>query len=183
MTRDEAIELLVQQDIDQLSPGRREALLLDWWSIDACDPDYDDLPDLLKLAIARTDQPEDSSSPLFDPLLRLALRGQYVGVINSYLKSRVANLGRDEVIHGGVEELAPCPCCGYRSLQERGAYEICRVCFWEDDGTMDSDHVSGPNHMTLRDARLNVQHFGAVTEHARQHVLPDGKERFASTSI
>lgn len=183
MTRDDAIDLLVQRDLAQLSPERREVLLLDCWPIDASDPGYDDLPDLLKVAITRTDQPDDPRSSLYDPLLLIALRRQYTGVINSYLKSQIAILGRDEVIEGDVEEFVPCPCCGYRSLQERGAYEICRVCFWEDDGTTDPDRVSGPNHMTLRDARLNVQHFGAVTERARQQVLPDGKERYASTSI
>ena len=24
-------------------------------------------------------------------------------------------------------------CCGYRTLDERGAFDICPVCFWEDD--------------------------------------------------
>jgi hypothetical protein len=32
-----------------------------------------------------------------------------------------------------------CPCCGYRTLLERGAYDICQVCFWEDDGQDDHD--------------------------------------------
>ncbi|MFF1770133.1 CPCC family cysteine-rich protein [Streptomyces sp. NPDC058249] len=27
-----------------------------------------------------------------------------------------------------------CPCCGFLTLDERGSYEICPVCFWEDDG-------------------------------------------------
>jgi hypothetical protein len=183
MTRDEAIDLLVRRDLAQLSPDEREGLLLDWWSIDASDPDYDSLPDLLRVAIARADQPDDPGESLYDPLLQVALRRSYIGVLNSYLKSQIATLGRDEAINGDVEELAACPCCGYRSLRERGAYEICRVCFWEDDGTTEPDRVSGPNHMTLRDARLNVQRFGAVTENAREHVLIDGRERYASADI
>ncbi|MFE6959649.1 CPCC family cysteine-rich protein [Streptomyces sp. NPDC057696] len=29
----------------------------------------------------------------------------------------------------------PCPCCGHRVLGAMpGSYEICPVCFWEDDG-------------------------------------------------
>ena len=27
-----------------------------------------------------------------------------------------------------------CPCCGFRTLGTRGGFEICAVCFWEDDG-------------------------------------------------
>jgi hypothetical protein len=32
-----------------------------------------------------------------------------------------------------------CPCCGFRTLNERGGYDICPVCFWEDDGQDDAD--------------------------------------------
>lgn len=28
-----------------------------------------------------------------------------------------------------------CPCCGYRTLEEPpGTFDICEICFWEDDG-------------------------------------------------
>jgi len=34
-----------------------------------------------------------------------------------------------------VSDRYPCPCCGHRLLGEMpGSYEICPVCFWEDDG-------------------------------------------------
>ncbi|MEH7657210.1 CPCC family cysteine-rich protein, partial [Bacillus velezensis] len=28
-----------------------------------------------------------------------------------------------------------CPCCGYRTIEEEppGTYEICNICYWEDD--------------------------------------------------
>src|ERR1700676_3036143 len=32
-----------------------------------------------------------------------------------------------------VPKKHPCPCCGYRVLEEPGAYEICPICGWEDD--------------------------------------------------
>lgn len=183
MRRTEAIELLVRRDLAQLSSDEREALLLDWWTIDASDPDYGNLPDLLRGVIAGTDQPDDPGESLYDPLVLIALRRTYVGVLNTYLTSQIATLGRYEAVDGDVEELAACPCCGYRTLTERGAFEICCVCFWEDDGTTAPDRVSGPNHMTLREARLNVQHCGAVSESAREHVHPDGRARYASVGI
>ena len=41
-----------------------------------------------------------------------------------------------------------CPACGYMTLDERCAWEICAICFWEDDGqdNVDANKVcSGPN--------------------------------------
>ena len=41
-----------------------------------------------------------------------------------------------------------CPCCHFRTLQGRGGFEICSICFWEDDGQDDesADEVwGGPN--------------------------------------
>ncbi|MCE3604351.1 hypothetical protein LXA47_12135 [Massilia sp. P8910] len=180
MTRNEAIKLLAHRDLARLSFEERAGLLLDWWSIDADDPDYDGLPDLLKLMMSRSDEPQDPANQVYDPLLQLALADAYTGVVNAYLKKQTAFLGWDEAIEGDVEQLAACPCCGYRSLQESGAYDICRVCFWEDDGTSDPDRPSGPNHMTLREAQRNFRSIGAVTEAFRRYVLPDGKDRYAS---
>ena len=61
------------------------------------------------------------------------------------------------------EDKLQCPCCDYFSLEKRGGYDICPICFWEDDG-MDLntiDNHSGPNHMTLREGRLNFIKLGA----------------------
>lgn len=132
----------------------------------------------MKLALDYADQAEDPEALLYNPLLKVALRQSYVGVLNSYLQDEIAALACADVVDEDAEALATCQCCGYRSLRERGIYDICRVCFWEDDGTTDADSVSSPNHMTLREARLNIQRFGAVTEKARAHVLSDGKKRF-----
>lgn len=52
-----------------------------------------------------------------------------------------------------------CPCCGYPTLGERGGYQICELCNWEDDGQDDSqaDKVwGGPNGAySLAEARVN----------------------------
>jgi len=58
-----------------------------------------------------------------------------------------------------------CPCCGYKTLNARGAFEICEVCFWEDDGQDDSDADvvrGGPNgDLSLLQGRANYLAFGA----------------------
>lgn len=67
----------------------------------------------------------------------------------------------------------PCPCCGHLTLRERGGFEICLVCFWEDDGQDDVDaHIErgGPNRGTLWQARTSFLKFGACEEVAKQHV-------------
>ena len=50
----------------------------------------------------------------------------------------------------------PCPACAQPTLRERGGFEVCPTCDWEDDGQDDVDaHVArgGPNSGTLWEAR------------------------------
>jgi len=61
-----------------------------------------------------------------------------------------------------------CPCCGHATLSSRGAYQICPVCFWEDDG---SD--TGP---TVCRARANFLLVGACSDADRAHVRPPTRE-------
>ena len=67
-----------------------------------------------------------------------------------------------------------CPCCGYVTLEERGGYDICPVCFWEDDGQDDHDADDvrgGPNYtLSLTAARANYRQMGASEERRLPHV-------------
>lgn len=66
-----------------------------------------------------------------------------------------------------------CPCCRFITLGERGMYQICPVCFWEDDGADDrsADEVGGPNgSLTLRQAREKFARLGACDESAVRRV-------------
>ncbi|MFG2194654.1 CPCC family cysteine-rich protein [Streptomyces sp. NPDC048639] len=67
-----------------------------------------------------------------------------------------------------------CPCCGFLTLDERGAFEICPVCFWEDDGQddHDADQVrGGPNDgLSLSEARANFRVMGACDRRCTQFV-------------
>ncbi len=51
-----------------------------------------------------------------------------------------------------------CPACGYLTLSERNSFDICSLCFWEDDGLDDfeENECSGPNHVTLYDYRIQT---------------------------
>jgi Cysteine-rich CPCC len=46
----------------------------------------------------------------------------------------------------------PCPCCGYRTLPGRDLYDLCPVCWWEDEGTEPLEY-SAPNGRTLVEAQ------------------------------
>lgn len=72
-----------------------------------------------------------------------------------------------------------CPCCNHLTLPERGHYDLCPVCFWEDDGNNDPDGDPGPNDpTTLRLARRNYVVLGACEERFRHLVRePHADER------
>jgi hypothetical protein len=60
----------------------------------------------------------------------------------------------------------PCPCCGYLTIHGLGHYEICPVCYWEDDPTQSKDdrYCGGANIISLREARKNFEEFGACSK-------------------
>lgn len=60
----------------------------------------------------------------------------------------------------------PCPCCGYLTFDEEpcGTYEICPVCYWEDDiaQNKDPDYDGGANGISLNNAKENFFKYGAI---------------------
>ena len=58
----------------------------------------------------------------------------------------------------------PCPCCGYLTLDEAppGTFDICKVCFWEDDNVQFHDpyYEGGANRVSLNQARANYREHG-----------------------
>jgi hypothetical protein len=62
------------------------------------------------------------------------------------------------------------------TLVSRGSFDICPVCFWEDDGQDDHDADEmrgGPNQrLTLTEARQNFRRLGACDERCTQFVRP-----------
>ena len=94
-----------------------------------------------------------------------------------------------------------CLCCGCRTLDARGEYDICPVCFWEDeaypyiknnifyvpehgeeegreyDGADILDLESGANHgLTLRQGRENYHKFEACEKGMLPYVRKPYKE-------
>jgi hypothetical protein len=75
-----------------------------------------------------------------------------------------------------AEPRFPCQCCGCLTLSEddRGSYEICPICFWEDDYVQnrDPDFRGGANVPSLNEARRNYARFGAIEERWLPNVRP-----------
>ena len=73
-----------------------------------------------------------------------------------------------------------CPCCGFLTLTGRARHEVCRVCFWEDDGQSDAnadDVTGGPNgRLSLTQARANFAAFGACDKRLVDVVRPPTRQ-------
>ncbi len=98
-----------------------------------------------------------------------------------------------------------CLCCGYLTLSARAEFDICPVCFWEDDAYliidehngsihsayMENENIpeellldipSGANHgLTLREGKMNYEKYGACEEDMREHVRPPRKYEYPDT--
>jgi Cysteine-rich CPCC len=190
MTRGEAIERLVSDGLVRLARPIREQILLEWWLLDPADAEWLELPDDLRTELSGSSGPSDPHHRRYDPIVRIALRASFIGAINSFLADELARLGSSEAgvveVIGEVEPLEACPICEHRTLAARGHYEICPVCFWEDDGGPagpESERHSHANHMTPAKAHANWRQLGAVEAAALQHVLPDGRRRYAGPPV
>jgi hypothetical protein len=68
----------------------------------------------------------------------------------------------------------PCPCCGYLVFDEPpGSYDICPICFWEDDlSHLRFMRTRGANHVSLIEAQQNYAVFGACEQRVKPFVRP-----------
>jgi hypothetical protein len=74
-----------------------------------------------------------------------------------------------------------CPCCKYFTLAELpGHYEICPVCYWEDDPIQgDNDnYIGGANDISLKEARKNFLKCGSSNLKYMKFVRPPKGNEF-----
>ncbi|ADB39206.1 CPCC family cysteine-rich protein [Spirosoma linguale] len=66
-----------------------------------------------------------------------------------------------------------CPCCGYYTFQEPvdNHFDICPVCYWEDDGVQlhNPTYEGGANQVSLLEARNNYKKYGVIEPGFRSH--------------
>jgi hypothetical protein len=103
---------------------------------------------------------ESPDSIRYNEVLKIWIKDDIIAASNSFLKGELAKRGvQVSEIEGMPKQYYACPCCGRKSLEERATFDVCRVCWWEDDGQDNKDaHESygGPNYgISLSQARYN----------------------------
>jgi hypothetical protein len=68
-----------------------------------------------------------------------------------------------------------CPCCGYKTLtsEHRGSYELCPICYWEDDEVQfrNPDYRGGANDESLREAQQYFIKYGGCEKTFKPNVV------------
>jgi hypothetical protein len=112
-------------------------------------------------------------------------------IYNPYERPDFVDEGFDYLINAfGVyleDGFYHCPCCHYPTLKTRGSFEVCPVCYWEDDGQdhHDKDRVrGGPNGvLSLTVAIANFKLLGACESRACLNVRPPNDEEIRNRKI
>jgi len=75
----------------------------------------------------------------------------------------------------------PCACCDYFAVDSDEDWEICAVCYWEQDPLCltHPNFPSDANHgLSLCDAQGNFERYGACAERWISRALPAAKRNF-----
>ncbi len=73
-----------------------------------------------------------------------------------------------------------CPCCEYKTLDINSDFQICPVCFWEDDPLQRKfpDYAGGANEPSLIEAKQNFKEIGAIEKSLIKYVRkPNSMEK------
>ncbi|MDB4921283.1 CPCC family cysteine-rich protein [Mucilaginibacter sp.] len=123
-------------------------------------------------------EPGDVAPEIANYHARKSIEYRFSFFTNSYLQAFLSKqLPTTIEVKGKGRKLLPCVCCGYKTLQGIG-WEICAVCFWEDDGVTELNKMSGPNHMTLFEAKQNFNNFGLSRDGYQSYCDPDRMLQF-----
>lgn len=66
----------------------------------------------------------------------------------------------------------PCPCCGAPTSGGPGSFDICPVCFWEDDGCAPGDESGANRGLTVEEGRACFERLGACDPEFVHSVRP-----------
>lgn len=154
INRADAIEILCNLILTSLSSDVRDGYILDWWGIDEDSPDFSALSEDIKSLLLEHETPPPEINKIYNPIISIALKNEFKGVTNSYLSDLMLEKGLElHTVTGTIEQLEPCPCCGYRTLTTIHEYEICSLCNWEDTVPIDPEKYNPANQSSLNRAK------------------------------
>lgn len=156
MNRTDAVNQLAQKALSKLNPKEREeqleVMMLESWNDS---PGWKKLKWGVRREFRKQQLKFNPTDSRYDAVFLIWLRSKFSGYTNHYLSSQ---LSQQEII-GMEPDCYPCPCCGYKTIGEVASYDICLICWWEDDGQNDEDAdkvTGGPNdNISLTQARIN----------------------------
>jgi len=161
MNRKEVLDIFIKNRIDSFSDEEREEELYEVWSYSWSKVDgWNNLTEEIRESIKKGTLPQDYKDRKYDKALFFKFRDKFKGFKNEYLSAQTGF----QINIGKPIKLESCPCCGFRTIEKRYEYEICTVCWWEDDGqdnNISDTILGGPNDgLSLTQGRLNFIRYG-----------------------
>ena len=155
MIREEAIKFLSEYQLNTISNSQKMDILLDFWY------SYESEPESLNKEIVsylRTNDFDDIEfySDFFDPVVLLGLTYRNSILNNKFLAKNISIVQSKEieVIGDEINQKVQCPCCYFYTLSSKSNYDVCAICYWEDDGSYEEQY-SAANHNSLSVYRKN----------------------------
>lgn len=156
MTREQAVDILAHLELKALTREQR----LDHLDVLSCeyssrltgdtDSEDDDEWDLNYQSCVSEDVRReidkgkftDVMDARFDLAILQSVKFGFRKYSNNYLRRALKAFGHlaKEVVGKELRHI-PCPACGADTLDKRGGYDICDVCWWEDDG-LDNETIN-----------------------------------------
>lgn len=181
MNRSTVLDQYILNRIDHYSKEDRiDQLTVVWLSDWSEVAGWDTLTQSVKESIQSEEVPNDLESNKYDEVLYFKHRFDFRGYTNEYLTKQTGH----RITEGTPALLEACPCCGYRTLEDLSGFDICTVCWWEEDGSdndLNDTLLGGPNQgVTLISARINFIRFGLFTADRPDLMdIKDDPHRFA----
>lgn len=111
---------------------------------------------------------EDATMIAVNTVVDWINREQYsIDVIFSCFDDSVLWQYKNALATNSVDNSFKCPCCGIYIFEDGpGSYDICPICYWEDDLVQYNDpaYSGGANALSLNASRENYKRFGACEE-------------------
>lgn len=154
LTRNQSVHIIALSDMINLTPEKREEIVIELFMEN---DEYENI--------------KDFSDATYNDDITLFIEEKYQNVSNDYIAVKLKNIFDSEFeIIGNPQIYNRCFCCGYLTIKTRGEYDICPVCFWEDDGSEDTERFSQANKMKLSEGISNFKKYGYSNPAFRDNV-------------